>query len=320
MLILLPDSGTPGKNGGNWLARTNRGAEAIRAHLQYLRDVELPVFAEKTTGRENRPAHRHQGFFELLAVFAGACRLVAGGGEYFIKKGDVLVIKAGLDHGIEDACQLKAGSLHYKIGTIAGWIQELPEPPGSWRFFAEGSFAGENFEFREGFHLPSSGLQYLEWLVDRVIDEGEKMDRASLARRKAYFLSLAAFIAGQENRLDLNAAVRTRAGDLQLREVVKYITEHYAEPIKVSQLAEMTYLSPRHFTRIFKDYFQTTPMNYITNCRLQRARLLLAGKDYSITQVANECGFSDSNYFARQFKKAFGVSPSEYRAGLRKRR
>jgi len=310
----------PGRDGGNWLAKTNRGAEAVRAHIQYQRDAGLPVFAGKTTGTENRPVHRHQGFFELLAVFAGTCRLVVGDGEYFIKKGDVLVIKAGLEHGIEDACQLKAGGLHYKVGAVAGWMQELPEPPGSWRFFTEGSFTGEKHEFREGFHLSPSGVQYLEWLFDRVIAEGKKMDRTSLARRKAYFLALAAFLAGQENRLDLNAAVRTRAGDLQLREVVKYITEHYAEPLKVSQLAEMTYLSPRHFTRIFKEYFHTTPMNFITNCRLQRARLLLAEKNYSITQVANECGFSDSNYFARQFKKAFGVSPSEYRVRLTKRR
>lgn len=293
----------------------NRGA--AHAYLQQLRNAELPVFAEITTGTENRPVHRHQGYFELLAVFAGACRLVVGGGEYFIKKGDVLVIKGGLEHRIEDACQLKAGILHYQIGRIAGWAQELPKSPGSWRFFTEGSFAGKPPEFREGFHLSPSGLQYLEWLVDRVIDEGKKKDRDSLAKIKAYFLALAAFIAGQEKRLDLNAAVRTRAGDLQLREVVKYITEHYAEPIKVSQLAEMTYLSPRHFTRIFKEYFQTTPMNFITNCRLQRARLLLAEKNCSITQVANESGFSDSNYFARQFKKAFGVSPSEYRVRLK---
>lgn len=302
------------------MARINRGAEAVRAHIQHLRDAGLPVFAVKTTGTEHRPVHRHQGFFELLAVFAGACRLVVGDDEYFIKKGDVLVIKAGLEHGIEDACQLKAGSLHYKIETITGWMQELPEPPGFWQFFTEGSFTGETPEFREGFHLSPAGVQYLEWLFDRVMAEGEKMDRASLAKRKAYFLALAAFLAGQENRLDLNAAIRTRAGDLQLREVVKYITEHYAEPLKVSQLAEMTYLSPRHFTRIFKEYFQTTPMNFITSCRLQRARLLLAERDYSVTQVANECGFSDSNYFARQFKRAFGVSPSEYRVRMAKRR
>ncbi|NLW09576.1 MAG: AraC family transcriptional regulator [Firmicutes bacterium] len=302
------------------MARINRGAGAVRVQLQPPRAAELPVFAEKISGKENRPAHRHKGFFELLAVFSGACRLVVGSDEYLIKKGDLVVVKAGLEHGIEDPCELKAASLHYKKETLNGWIQELPEPPGSWRFFTEGSFIGKKPEFREGFHLSPSGLQYLEWLVDRIIAEGEGTDRASPARRKAYFLALAAFVAGQEKRLDLNAAVRTRAGDLQLREVVKYITEHYAEPIKVSQLAEMTYLSPRHFTRIFKEYFQTTPMNFITNCRLQRARQLLAEKNHSITQVANECGFSDSNYFARQFKKAFGVSPSEYRTRVAKRR
>ena len=310
----------PGRDGGNQVARINRGAGAIRVHLQPLRAAELPVFAEKITGKENRPAHRHKGFFELLAVFSGTCRLLVGGGEYFIKKGDVLVIKAGLEHGLEDACELRAASLLYKKAAIMEWGEELPEPPGMWRFFTEGSFAGKPQKFRGCFHLSPSGLQYLEWLVDRVIAENKKKDQDSPAKVKAYFLALAAFLAGQEKRLDLDAAVRTRAGDLQLREVAKYITEHYAEPLKVSQLAEMTYLSPRHFTRIFKEYFHITPMNFITNCRLQRARHLLAEKDYSITQVANECGFSDSNYFARQFKKAFGVSPSEYRAGLANQR
>ena len=125
------------------MARTNRGAEAVRAHIQYQRDAGLPVFAGKTTGTENRPVHRHQGLFELLAVFAGACRLVVGDGEYFIKKGDVLVIKAGLEHGIEDACQLKAGSLHYKVGAVAGWMQELPEPPALGGFLPKARLPGK---------------------------------------------------------------------------------------------------------------------------------------------------------------------------------
>lgn len=292
------------------------------ARVQYLRD-ELPVFAEKTTGNEIRPVHCHQDFFELFMVFAGACRFVADGGEYFLKKGDVLAVRGGLEHGIEDACELRAGSLHYKVESMMDWVKESEKLSGFYRFFIEGSFIegsfeGGKLEFTNGFHLEPSGLKYLEWLVDRVIFECKKVDENCLSKMKAYFLALAAFVAGQEKRLDLNAAVRTRAGDLQLREVITYITEHYAEPIKVSKLAEMTYLSPRHFTRIFKEYFQITPMTFIINCRLRRARLLLEEKEYSITQVANESGFSDSNYFTRQFKKAYGISPSEYRVKLKK--
>ncbi len=78
-------------------------------------------------------------------------------------------------------------------------------------------------------------------------------------------------------------------------------------------LAKMSNLSVRHFTRIFRDTYQTSPGNYINNLKMQHACMLLTKTTLNISEVAFQSGFSDSNYFTRQFKKLFQVTPKEYR-------
>jgi AraC family L-rhamnose operon transcriptional activator RhaR/AraC family L-rhamnose operon regulatory protein RhaS len=56
-----------------------------------------------------------------------------------------------------------------------------------------------------------------------------------------------------------------------------------------------------------------SPIDHLLHVRIQKATELLAGSDRTITDIAFDCGFTDSNYFTRQFRKTTGHSPSEYR-------
>lgn len=105
---------------------------------------------------------------------------------------------------------------------------------------------------------------------------------------------------------------------MEMNDVLEYVREHFAEPIKTEQLAELMNLSPSQFERRFKKTFQITPMKHIFNVRMRAACNLLATTNDTIASVALDSGFYDHSHFSRSFQKAMGISPSEYREQGRK--
>ena len=83
-------------------------------------------------------------------------------------------------------------------------------------------------------------------------------------------------------------------------------------------MADVACMSKNSLLRALKRSYGTSPMSYLNQFRLKRAKRLLDDQNLTITEVSFNTGFSDSNYFSRQFRRAYGVSPSEYRK-LRKR-
>ena len=87
----------------------------------------------------------------------------------------------------------------------------------------------------------------------------------------------------------------------------------------LEELAGIAHMSKRHFMRNFQAAIGNSPIAHLVQLRVNRAAALLRRSDHTITEVAFEVGFGDSNYFSRQFRKLLGVTPSEYRrqhAGL----
>lgn len=97
------------------------------------------------------------------------------------------------------------------------------------------------------------------------------------------------------------------------KRIIIYIQEHLTEPLTVKNLADAVFLSERECYRIFKNCLHTTPVNYIIDCRLQKACRLLTTSNSSITEIAYACGFGSGSYFNRVFTKNKGCSPKDYR-------
>ena len=104
----------------------------------------------------------------------------------------------------------------------------------------------------------------------------------------------------------------------EMNEVLEYVRENYAHPIKLEELAEVAHLSPSQFERRFKKVFHITPMKHVLNVRIRAACNLLAKTNNTIASIAMEAGFYDHSHFIRNFKKVMQSSPSEYRAQDRK--
>ena len=95
-----------------------------------------------------------------------------------------------------------------------------------------------------------------------------------------------------------------------------YFSEHYNEDICIEEYVQKHHMSTSWFIRNFKQYTGSTPMQYIISRRIYNAENLLQSEHYNITEIANIVGYDNPLYFSRIFKKAKGVSPSEYKKNI----
>ncbi|GAA0357890.1 AraC family transcriptional regulator [Bacillus horti] len=96
-------------------------------------------------------------------------------------------------------------------------------------------------------------------------------------------------------------------------QAVRYLEERYADPITLPLLAEDFGCTPRQIQRLFKAAFKMGPMKYLTIVRINQAKVLLDKGDFSLKQIAEAVGYTDSYYFSRLFKKYTGLSPVHFK-------
>lgn len=119
-----------------------------------------------------------------------------------------------------------------------------------------------------------------------------------------------------ENTIQLmNEASRSSHSSLdpRIRQVVDYVQLHYTDRLQMSDLAQLAGLSTTYLSSLFRQETGTTLSDYIRKIRIHQAKILLRYKDISVTDVAMQCGYQDSSYFTREFRKECGCSPLEYR-------
>jgi len=95
-----------------------------------------------------------------------------------------------------------------------------------------------------------------------------------------------------------------------IEEINRALTD---KSLTVEHLAKICGISDVYFRKIFLHRFGISPKEYIIDKRMEYARQLLATGDFSVTEVAENCGYSEPCHFSREFKRKFGISPKHYR-------
>ena len=91
-----------------------------------------------------------------------------------------------------------------------------------------------------------------------------------------------------------------------------YLEKHPTETVSTKLLAEICNLSETHFRRLFKELYGKSPTEYQLNIKLLKAEDLLLTELYTISEIAEKCGFADANYFSRLFRARKGISPLRF--------
>ena len=101
-----------------------------------------------------------------------------------------------------------------------------------------------------------------------------------------------------------------------IKPVLEYIENHYMEKISLEKMSRIAGISPKYFCRCFKIFFHMTASDYLNYKRVEQACYELTVLDKSVTEVGFDCGFHDTSYFIRIFKKYKGMTPNQLKQSI----
>ena len=136
------------------------------------------------------------------------------------------------------------------------------------------------------------------------------------------FLKMMHELAGAEDSRVLASSSFARADDntqsRRIKKVEQYISEHYAEAIRLEDLAALAGMAPSAFSRFFHQRTGRTVVDYITDIRLGNAARLLVDTTQNVSEVCYSCGFNNLSNFNRVFKAKRGYTPRDFRTLFKK--
>lgn len=130
-----------------------------------------------------------------------------------------------------------------------------------------------------------------------------------------------------EKMQEINALVQTyinhasqkrfEKNDGTIEEIVQFMEQNYQNPtFSIMDLEEHMHYSGNHIRNLFKDAYQCTPMEYLLQLRIRKAKELLATTDMKAVTIAEQVGYENSKYFYSLFKKHTGMTTYEYRVSM----
>ncbi len=101
--------------------------------------------------------------------------------------------------------------------------------------------------------------------------------------------------------------------DGRIFELTNLLNERLTHPWTIEEMAKCVDLSQPHLQKLFKTEIGTPPKTYLRNLRLEKARDMLENGHLQIKQIGLQTGLVNDSHFTRDFKKKFGLTPTEYR-------
>lgn len=120
----------------------------------------------------------------------------------------------------------------------------------------------------------------------------------------------------RENRPKRTDNVRNSDEQTTIKYLKEYVENNYIYDISMQEAAEEMGYSDAYFSKLFKQYFNQDFTAYLTEYRIKKAKELLSNTNHSIKDISRMVGYTDSNYFAKIFKRLVGEIPSKYRENL----
>lgn len=161
-------------------------------------------------------------------------------------------------------------------------------------------------------HIPGSYRSTINNVFDSMLSE-EKVDDESTAKMMRLLLQQLFIYCNRFCIMDYDGQGNAKDGNEGILEAGRFISENFNQQITLDSMAKLAGLSPSYFSKKFQLVTGMGMKEYLVYVRLKHAALELLSTSHTITEVAANCGFGDSNYFKDAFKKTYGLSPRAYR-------
>lgn len=275
---------------------------------RYWSDPNIPIQFEFRNPQFPFPLHVHD-FYEMVLVYSGKATHLTANGDRDIQGGDFACIKLGQAHGYKNIRDLVLMNILIKPSFFTEDRFSLCSLPAF-----EAMFGGKTE--RDPGKSPVVHFKLDYPVFSRARELVENANAELLGRSDGYRAMVVSLI--QEFIILL---IRNYKGNNPIQSgfaqdmttLINYVKHNYRSSIDMAALTGVSGMSESHVLRVFKQYLGCSPFQYIGKLRLSAATDALIQTDKSITEVALDLGYNDSNYFTRQFRKHTGFSPREYR-------
>ena len=236
--------------------------------------------------------------YELIYVLKGTITLKCNDISHQLDEEDFFIINTGVHHSWSSKGAVLIGSIYIDAGQINSLFDN---PPVLF------SCSSLNLNSEDAASVRSLLMRLLStWDSDE--GQGRLMYR-STCYRLAYLLT-SKHLAGKNDPVwNLpNSGPHKRTYD-----ILRYINDNYSQPVSLTTLADHTGLTAPYISRIFKEQFGTTFLDYLQSVRLEHAVNDIRNTNNSLTRISMDNGFPNSASFIRKFKELYGTTPGDYR-------
>ncbi len=267
-----------------------------------------------TSRRHTRGATWHERL-ELFLPLDGPTRFRMGNREEELAAGDLLVVDNFKLHHVVDFPGFDTRAI--VISFLPEFVYSLGSPSHDYTFllpfYTKAEHRAHVLRRADAAGVPV--YQALTELLERYFSAaGAQLREAGC---KAHFLTVLYHLAGHCSTSEVMRWEFERAQQraLRLKPLFEHISRHFAEKLTLSTAATLVHMSQAQLMRTFKKVAGMTLVAYHNHVRLSHATRLLKETALSIAEIANAVGYADQSYFDRQFKRAFGCPPKQFRGG-----
>lgn len=263
----------------------------------------------QTYGDDVDYLHFHN-YLEIGYCYEGQGELVLGEQSLRFKDGQFTIIPKNYPH-----------TTNSDSGTISYWEYLFIDEENFLREYYRGGSLGRYERMLERINSRASLKNVSEspalaGMIRQILDIMRDPKEFYIDEAKGILLAFLINIA-RENQVEDAEQEKNEVLEgkitIPISRALDYITLHYMEPLKVSELASWCHMSETHFRRTFSTYMKMSPLEYINLVRVQTACEYLKKTDVPVSDIAYKCGFTTLSTFNRNFKQIMGTAPCEWR-------
>ena len=252
--------------------------------------------------------HSHD-FSELIIITSGGGEHWINGVTYPVSAGDIFLIQGKTEHYFEKRHNLGMFNIMFDDAYLKEHLHSLRSLSGFNAFFLFEPTYRRSHKFKSRLHVTPETMRPLMSLLQQMQDELKLEYPGSDLILLAKALEIFVFISREYSRTQ-NPMARSLC---RLGELISLLENRYRERWTIRQISRIAAMAPSTLLPVFRKVTGYSPIDYLLHVRLSKAAEMLLKTAAPISEIAQECGFSDSNYFSRQFKKRYNLSPRAYR-------
>ena len=252
--------------------------------------------------------HTHD-FSELIIITGGGGEHWINGSAYPVTAGDIFLIQGNTEHYFEKRHKLDMYNIMFDDSYLKEHLHSLRSLSGFNAFFLFEPTYRRSHKFKSRLHIGSETMRPLKTELQRMVEESRDGRPGSDLILLAKALEIFVFISREYSRIK-NPMARSLC---RLGELISLLENRYREHWTIEKISRIASMAPSTLLPVFRKVTGYSPIDYLLHVRLAKAGEMLQKTELPISEIALECGFTDSNYFSRQFRRHFSCSPRDYR-------